>query len=524
MIKIYKIFLFGLIVAVGVSCTDLELEPKSSTTNAIVFDDPSSYKSFLARIYSGLAVTGQQGPAGDGDIQGIDEGFSSYWRQYWGAQVLSTDEAVIGWGDEGLPDFHNHNWTAGNQFVAALYNRIFFQIGMANEFLRETTEGKLAERGTNEQLKAEINEFRAEARFLRALSYWHAIDLYGDIPFFTEEDALGKVSPEQETRANVFSFIESELKAIETQMSTPGDGEYGRADQAAAWALLAKLYLNASVYTGTDRSTDCITYCKKIIGAGYTLDENYKLAHGADNHTSEEIIFSINFDGANTRTWGGMTFITHASVGGDMDPAEYGIDGGWWGLRATSSLVDLFPDVTGEMDSRAIFYTEGHTKEIDNIFNFFDGYAAPKFTNIASDGSAGSNETVPDTDFPVFRLSDVYLMYAESVLRSGTGGDRATAVSYINMLKERAYGDNSGNITDGQLTLEFVKDERARELYWEAHRRTDLIRFGEFTDKGIWPWKGGVKEGKVTESFRNVYPIPSSELLANTKLDQNDGY
>lgn len=125
----------------------------------------------------------------------------------------------------------------------------------------------------------------------------------------------------------------------------------------------------------------------------------------------------------------------------------------------------------------------------------------------------------------MFRLGDVYLMYAEAVLREGSGGSQAQALAYINMLRERAYGDAAGNITSGELTLDFILDERARELKWEAHRRTDLIRFDRFTgDSYTWQWKGGDFEGTSVEAYRTLYPLPVADLTANPKLTQNDGY
>jgi starch-binding outer membrane protein, SusD/RagB family len=187
-------------------------------------------------------------------------------------------------------------------------------------------------------------------------------------------------------------------------------------------------------------------------------------------------------------------------------------------------LVDLYADDSAKIDKRSTFYRNGQTKEINAISNFKDGYAFPKFINKTSTGANGKNLTHPDTDYPMFRLADVYLMYTEAVLRGGSGGDRATALSHVNKVRTRAYGDATGNLTDAQLTLNFILDERARELCWEGHRRTDLIRFKKFTENGIWPWKGGVKAGKPTETFRNLFPIPSSDMIANPKLKQNPGY
>ncbi|MGB1241186.1 MAG: RagB/SusD family nutrient uptake outer membrane protein [Chitinophagales bacterium] len=539
-----RIFIYSLmsIFILLVSCTDLDLIPTDSATPEVFFQDETAYRAFIAKVYAGLAVTGQDGPAGEADISSLDEGFSNYLRQYWQFQEVTTDEAVIGWGDEGLPDLHNHTWTSANQFVRAIYYRIFFQVSMANEFLRESTDEKLSNRGVSTTVQSDIKEYRAEARFLRALSLWHGIDLFGSIPFYTEESSIGSDAPTQADRSTVFNFIESELNAIEADMVAPGAQEYGRADRAAIWALQAKLFLNATVYTDTDRNTDCVTACKKIIDSGiYSLQDDYEHLFLADNHNSNEIIFAIPFDGQSTQTWGGMTYLTHAPIGGAMDDniddvtgeeietkdeaaVNYGVNGGWGGLRTTSALVDLFPSSTGDIDERAIFYTHQQVKEITEISDFNQGYAVSKYKNLSSTGEQGSDLTHIDIDFPLFRLADFYLMYAEAVKRGGAGGDEATAVEYINQLRERAYDGANGNIAASDMSLEFILDERARELYWEGHRRTDLIRYNLFTENGTWPWKGGVAEGIPTESFRNLLPIPFAELLANTKLSQNSGY
>ena len=219
-----------------------------------------------------------------------------------------------------------------------------------------------------------------------------------------------------------------------------------------------------------------------------------------------------------------MTFLVHAPVGGSMDPLDYGINGGWFGVRTTQNFVELFPGEDLSPDGRANFYTDGQTKIIESIPPFSEGYAIEKFKNVDVNGEPGTDPNDhPDTDFPMFRLADVYLMYAEAVVRNG-GGNVGTAVNYINELRERAYGDASGNITAGDLNLDFILSERARELYWEAHRRTDLIRFNQFTENGVWAWKGNVPQGSTTASFRNLMPIPSSDLGVNPNLVQNPGY
>lgn len=523
-----KITVLALVLATASSCMkDLDRQPFYDVTSASVYADPANYKNVLAKIYAVLAVSGQAGPSGKPDISGIDEGFSNYLRQYWKAQELTTDEAVIGWNDGSLPDYHNMNWSSGNEFVTAMYNRIFYLVTASNEFIRETTDAKLSSRGVSGQAATDAKTFRAEARFLRALAYSHAIDMFGNVPFVTEADAVGSFQPKQTTRAELFAYVESELKAIENELAAPKAAEYGRADRAAAWALLAKLYLNAQVYTGTARWTEAITYANKVISSGaYSLEADYHKLFLADNHTSKEIILPVTFDGLRTKTWGGMTFLVHAPVGGKMSPSDFGINGGWAGLRTTKGLVNLFPDPSGKTDRRAMFFTDGQNLEIDEVLNKFDnGYAITKYRNVTSAGQKGSDVegNFPDTDFPLIRLAEVYLTYSEAVLRGGTGGDATTALNYVNLLRQRAFKGTTGNLSS--LTLDVVLAERGRELYWEGHRRTDLIRFSRFVEGTyLWPWKGGVKDGKGVEAFRTLFPIPAADLIANPNLKQNPGY
>lgn len=502
-------------------CTDTLVEPKSDVTGVNIFKDANSYRAFLAKIYAGLAVSGQQGPDGDGDILGIDEGFSQYLRLLWQLQQLPTDETIIAWNDQGLPELNSQLWASSNDFVTAMYSRIYFQVSMANEFLRETTDAKLSERGVEDDLRAEIQQFRAEARFLRVLSMWHGLDLFGNIPIMDESFPIGATPPPQATSVEVFDFIESELNAIRSELPAMHAAQYGRADQGAALMLLAKLYLNAGVYAGSDRFADARAAAEEIINSGaYELDPDYCDMFLADNHTSPELIFTVPQDGVNTQTWGGTTFLVHAAVGGSMDVADFGIDFAWWGIRLKPDAFLRF-DPT---DSRSsYFFTDGQSVQIDNVADFVQGIAAPKYQNVTSTGQPGSHSAHTDVDYVMFRLGDAYLMYAEAVLRGG-GGSRAQALDYVNALRRRAFGSGSGDIMDAQLTLDFILDERSRELLWEGHRRTDLVRFGRFTEDGVWAWKGGIQAGRTTEGFRDLYPLPASELLANPNLTQNPGY
>lgn len=510
-------------MVIATSCVnDLDRTPFIEVTSATVYNDPANYKKILAKMYAGYALSGQQGPAGQADISGIDEGFSTYLRQYWKAQELPTDEAVIGWNDGSLRDYNDMDWTSSNEFITAMYNRIYYQITLCNEFIRETTDAKLAERGIND---TNIAAFRAEARFLRALSYYHALDMFGSVPFVTENDAVGSFLPTQISKAELFNYVESELKAIDGLLVAAKQNEYGRADKAAAWTLLAKLYLNAETYIGQPKYSETIENCNKVLAAGFSLDAKYANLFLADNDKSNEVIFPITFDGLRSKTFGGMTFLVHAPVGGAMNPADFGINGGWSGLRTTSKFVSNFNDPSGNTDKRALFFTEGQSLVVADIFTFTDGFAVTKYKNVTSGGVVGSDPAgdFPDTDFPMFRLADVHLMYAEAVLRGGSGGNNATALSYINALRQRAYGNASGNVSS--INLDFILAERARELYWEGHRRTDLIRFGKLTGADfVWDWKGNVAQGRGVDAKYNIFPIPSADLIANPNLKQNSGY
>jgi starch-binding outer membrane protein, SusD/RagB family len=519
-IKLNKILLsFAMIIAMLMTSCLGDLDPQSLGDKVTLAPDayktPEDFKKGLAKLYATFALSGQQGPAGQPDIAGIDEGFGNYLRQYWNCQELTTDEAVIGWNDATIKDFHWHTWTQNDVFIGAVYSRIMYTVALCNEFVRVS-------KGNS---NADIKKYNAEARFLRALAYYHALDLFGAPPFVTEADRPGAFFPNQTNRADLFAYIEDELNAIEDEMGAPRF-EYGRADKAALWMLQAKLYLNAEVYIAQAKYTEALTALNKVLSGGYTLSTNYLHNFVADNHTSPEMIFAINYDHERTQSFGGMVYLVHAPVGGSMPAGPmFGIDGGWGGIRTTKALVDIFP---GSGDGRALFWTDGQAKEITDIGSFTEGYAITKFRNRKLNGDPVRPDPQPtfvDTDYPMFRLADAYLMYAEAVLRGGAGGSSAQALTYVNLLRERAYGNTSGNIVLSSLNLDFILEERARELYWEGHRRTDLIRYNKFTGGSyLWPWKGNVKNGAASESFRDLFPIPAADLGANPKLVQNPGY
>lgn len=508
------------------------LTPNYEVTSQQVYSTTLGYTQAMAKVYGAFALTGNSGPAGDGDIHGIDEGTSDFFRLLWYAQELPTDEAVIAWGDPGVPDLHQMSWSSSNVILTGLYYRSTYQITLANEFIRQSTPAMLASRGITGSDATTIGYYAAEARFLRAYQYSVLMDLFANPPFATDATAVGSTLPPQISRTALFSYVESELKAIDPLMVAPGKNQFGRADQGAVWALLSRIYLNAQVYTGTARWNDCITYASKVINAGYSLVSNYDNLFLADNakNTSENI-FLIEYNGNNIQGYGGTTFMTHAPVGGSMPSSSFGISGGWGGVRTTSNLINLFPSNNnnsfpnnGNPDTRAEFWTQGQTLAINDVTNFSNGYAVTKWRNVTSTGAPGSNINYSDVNEPIFRLPEVYLNYAEAVLRSS--GDPTTALGYINLIRSRAYGNNSGNLTDAsKLTLNFILDERARELFWEGFRRTDLVRYGEFTTGTyVWPFKGGVKTGTSVADYRNVFPIPLQDISLNPNLKQNTGY
>lgn len=515
-------------VLVMASChKSLDLKPTNDITADIVYNSPEGYKQAFAKVYASYALTGGGG-SGSSDLGGIDAGTSDFLRLYWNVQELASDEAACAWvQDPGIPDLNYMTWNENNVLLKGLYTRSLYQITVANEFLRESTDEKLGSRNITGADAEAIRGYRLEARFLRAYQYWVLMDLFGNPPFVTETDVISKVPPRQISRAELFSYLESELLDIERGMMEPHQNEYGRADKAAAWLLLAKLYLNAEVYlgAGNGKYADAVTYSNRVIQSGYTLEPNYAHLFLADNdQRRNEIILSINYDAVKSQNFGGTTFLVNSSTSAAMDPASFGIPGGGWGgNRARASLVDKFDDLTGATDSRAMFY--GTNPGIQDISIFDQGIAVMKFKNVDRNGTtAPSNDgTQCSVDFPLFRLADAYLIYAEAVLRGGQGGDMATAIGYVNALRERAYGNTNGNVST--ITLDFILDERLREFYWEAHRRTDLIRFGKYTDGSyLWPYKGGAQEGIAVESYRTIFPLPASDVIANPNLEQNAGY
>ena len=507
----------SLVGALGLSsCVkDLDRFPTNGDTSQTVYSSADKTAQAFAKVYGAFGLTGN----GDGgDIAGIDEGASDFVRGLFNLQELPTEMAACAWGDGGIPDLHNISWSASNPVVGGVYYRSLYQIKLASDFLKQT-----ADKAND----ATIRTYRAEARFLRAYQYWVLMDLFGNPPFVDESTPTGKVYPRQISRAELFSYVEKELKAIEGDLSTPQAAVYGRANQATAWALLSRLYLNSEIYTGKARYAEAATYAEKVITSGkYSLKSNYAELFMADNdQNNPEVLLSVNYDGQRSQNWGGMTFLINSSTSANAKAAtkvNMGVNGGWGGNRGTKGLSDLFTGAETK-DKRALI-TPGASLEISDLTKFDEGVYVYKFRNVTSKGANGKHGDHADTDFPLFRLAELYLNYAEAAIRD-TSVDKAKALGYLNKVRERAYGSEAGNYKALPDLNEMLR-ERGRELYWEGQRRTDLIRFGKFVSGDyLWPWKGGVKDGAAVKEIYKLYPIPEADRQANpANLKQNTGY
>jgi SusD family. len=528
-------FIFSAMIGVT-SCTDdlntIPLDESEMTPDVVYGSELGAYTQGLAKIYAGYALSGNSGGDGDQDISGVDGGSqASFLRGLWNLQELPTEAAHCCWSDAGISDFNNISWNSGNVFIKGLYYRLYYQIQLTNAFLRETTDDKLAGRGVPEDVKAQIKIYQAEARFSRALSYYYLLDLFRNVSFVDENSPIGKVEPPQIQSKELFDYIEKELFACESDMLTPVVGynsTYGRANKAAAWALLSRLYLNANVYIGADKYTESITYSNKILEIGYSLEPNYIDMFKADNGYSSEMIFPIRYEGDDTQTWGGMTFLLCSGVPSDLQASVNSV-GAWQGNRARSSLLQVFEAENGyAQDSRFSMLRLDKTNSItiDNTTLYTNnGIPIVKYYNVNKDGSLPPSN-IAYTDFPLFRLGEIYLNYAEAVVRGGNGGSRSKALELVNELRTRAYNNKSlAPISDSALNLDFLLAERGRELLHEAQRRTDLIRFNKFTGSDyVWEWKGGVQEGRSVSDIYKIYPLPSDEIGSNSNLTQNPGY
>ena len=515
------------------SCTgDLDVDPIDPNLSTEV-----SLDGLYLKCYANLALPGNGGANGDSDIDGYDGGTAGFIRQLWNSNELPTDESICCWGDPGISGFNFNQYDAAHPIMHMYYYRLTTVINYCNSYINEVGEGGDAQKV-------------AEVRFVRALQYYMLMDAFGNIPFTT---ALSK--PEQISRVDAYNWIEKELLELEPQlmdakaMKSTDDG-YGRATKGAAWMLLARLYLNAEVYTGTAQWAKAAEYAKKVIDAGYRLNTTganqwsaYQMLFMADNGESSaayEAVFPILQDGSTTTSWGGTLFCIASTFDGNMHAnpddgvATNNTTQAWGGNRARPELVKKFfplgnapEDVQSYAmaaaagDDRALFCSEGRTFNVEKATEFTNGYAVAKWTNFRSDNGATKNAQFPDTDFFLFRLAEAYLTYAEATARQNGGTTTAEGTDYINQLRGRAHASKADS-----YTLDNIIDEWAREFYYEGRRRVDLIRFGLFggNNNYKWQWKGGAYNGTSFSSDLNIYAIPSNEIATNSNLKQNQGY
>lgn len=535
------------------SCvSDLDQYPNTETTSKDVYTTLANYEAVLGKIYASMVTSGQGKGGGNADMESVlnnNDGFD-YMRMFFNLQECGTDEVASTWlTGEQTTGLTYLSWDANDAWVSDMYYRIYYNIALCNEFLRNANNASFS---GNDAVK--MQEYKAEARFMRALFYYHALDLYRYIPMVTENDPVGSYIPPRYTPQQTFNYIESELRSCAGDLLPASACPYGQASKGAAYTLLAKLYLNSEVFTGVAKYAECREACEQVMNMGYSLESDYSKLFNADNDKrTNEIIFALPVSSQHTVSWGSSTYLVCGQLSmsnANQSPANFGATAGWSEFRLRPEFVDKFTqndiDRKEGADKRCTFFTNGQSKDIASMTDESTGYLSEKWSNLKDDGTAASNtkDAGVDTDYPLFRLADVYLMYAECVARiKGTdwdpwnGGTDATdpnviasrkkgAIYWINLLRERAGTSDvwANNFANDEALLQFILDERARELYHEGYRRTDLVRFQQFTtSKYIWQWKGGTHDGQAVDSKYNIYPIPNTELTANPNL-HNDNY
>lgn len=531
----------ALLLSMGLtSCVnDLDVTPINPSVS--MDTDP---QSLFNKCYANLAVAGNGGANGDCDVDGLDGGTTGGWRQMFNSNELTTDEAFCGWGDEGIADFCYNSYTSSHPMLRGYYYRLYFGITCCNFYVDQCG-------GFDETMTAEV-------RFLRAFQYYLLLDGFGkNIPFV--EHLASEPAPRAEGN-QIFEYIESELKAIEPLLSEAkakrsSDANYVRVDKAAAWMLLARLYLNAQVYTGTARWTDAKNYAEMVItksgrslcttqGSEFTTNNDetrrwsayQKLFMGDNGETdaADEAIYVLYQDGVKTTSWGTTLFAMASTFKTDMllvkDKTPNGTSENWAGNRARRDLIAKFFDgdptqapegdcwamVDAAGDDRALFWSEGRNLDIENAGEFTDGFSVCKFVNHYSDNGVSHNSQFPDADMFVMRMAEAYLTAAEAITRGSNSNTLdKTALNYVNQLRSRANA-----IEKNSMTLAELCDEWSREFYFEGRRRTDLVRFGYFGGNNDykWQWKGGTKNGNTFAEIRNIFAIPAEDLAANPNL------
>ena len=542
-----------------VSCADelniKSIDPQSTPTYTV--------EGLLAKQYATLGLTGQKGPAGSSDLGRGDEGESGFIRTIFNLQELMTDETAWAYQtDPGIGPITNLSWNSDNERVNWAYQRLIFDITLYNQFIFEQS-GSLSE------------DKIAEVRFLRALNYYYFLDLYRKAPF---KDTFDTNLPTEKSGKDLYEWLDNELTTIEPLMAEVGaynnSENFGRADRGAAYALHARLALNSEVYTDGQVKDyqKAIHYCDEIINSGkYDLSRvpkngysGYQQLFMGDNDCNpkamKEIIFPIRQDGMKTRQYGGTTYLVSAATIGGMPYASTGDP--WKCFFARENMVekffpnkdipmatvnDVLEDPTKEQvrakdnemgistadviakakDDRALFYMgvggceTGKVRTInpgENITGPLNGASFVKWSNLHADGTTQHDQNFSDTDFPVFRLAEIYLTRAEAKYRLNGSQDGLADIQYV---QERANRDLKATSVDAQTLI----DEWCREFFMEGRRRSDLVRFGLFTgSKYLWSFKGGAEKGAGIPTNYDIYPIPADEIKNNPNMTQNPKY
>lgn len=522
--KFFKYIALGslaLSLGCGVSScvNDLDLEPDDPNKKTVL-TTAEEWNGYFYSLYGNLCYEAGLTPSG------VDGGAGIWTRVHWNLQEITADEAIIlnSWNDPGYADLKYNKWGADNTWEYMAYQREATTAKLCSEFLSKID-------GAAGLIDADlIAQMKAEARVLRAYCYYYMIDLFGRGPWITTEE-VGVEAPVYDRR-QLFEAVTAELEDVIANgaLLDSKEQKYGRLSKQAAEMILAKLYLNAEVYTGTPMYDECAKWCKEIMKDTNTLAENYEYLFCADNDKyvgkGREIIFAVPQDAIHMQSYGGTTYLTAGAYFGDIEDAEkayLGFGGNaWGGLKMRPELVDCLDEFPG--DVRNLVYIGSYTNTLEDLLDNTPtggGYMCVKFKYLTSAQIANHNadgyaatDVYCSTDYPVFRLADVYLMLSECQLRGVSDAD--PGFTYFNKVRERA------NLAGMTPTLDQLLNERQRELYWEGHRRQDLIRFGKYTGNTYnWSWKGGIYEGKAIDATRSVFAIPTQYVGT---VGQNPGY
>lgn len=518
----------------------LPLNPSDSTSETVYGADESGHIAGLTKLYFNFVSNETT------DLQVSDAGASELVRAFWTVQEVTSDACKCAWeNDAWVRAMNTNTWSdADNDATYAVYVRTLQGIAYTNEYLRQTASDRLSDRGVSSELAAKIQGFRAEARFLRAYFYWMALDVFGDVPFTTENSPFGGgVNPKQASRKDVFDYCISELTALAADDSPmpAARSNYPRADKGAVLGLLARMYLNAEVYTGTPMWQEAKDACEDIFTMGYSLCPEYADLFRGDNGENpealNEVLFGISYDAEQTQSYGGTSYLTLAAIAAtDVSSTQMinGVNNGWGGIRVPYEYVEKYFNVRNAdysagtydvNDKRGrMFYIKGRSESMDGaLYVFLNGWSCLKFNNIPHNMDQDSylataaSKAYSDIDFPMIRLGEIYLIYAEACMNLGQAN---TALPKVQDLAARA-----GVTAPTSITQEWLIEERARELMWEGHRRTDLIRYGKFTSSSfLWTYKGGSFSGQGFDDHMKIFAIPASELASNPELHQNPGY